>query len=65
MTIRFGEGDDGWIIASVLEVPGTHSQGRTREEARTDVIDALKTMLTGDRAADGTDTEALVLTINR
>jgi hypothetical protein len=34
LTIRFEPGEDGWIIASIPEVPGALSQGRTREEAR-------------------------------
>jgi len=34
LTIVFEQGDDGWIVASVPEVPGALSQGRTREEAR-------------------------------
>ena len=32
-------------IASIPEVPGAHSQGRTREEARANVIDALRGIL--------------------
>jgi len=44
--------EDGWVVASVPEVPGVHSQGRTREEARANVIDALHGML-GLRAASG------------
>jgi predicted RNase H-like HicB family nuclease len=49
LTIAFEEpDDDGWIVASVLEVPGALSQGRTREEARENVIDALRLMLTPD-----------------
>jgi predicted RNase H-like HicB family nuclease len=44
-TLRFEDGSDGWIIASVEEVPGAMSQGRTREEARANVIDALRLML--------------------
>jgi predicted RNase H-like HicB family nuclease len=36
--------DDGWIVASVPEVPGVHSQGRTHEEARANVIEALRGM---------------------
>lgn len=36
MTILFEEGDDGWIISSVPD--GTHSQGRTRDEARANVM---------------------------
>jgi predicted RNase H-like HicB family nuclease len=30
-----------WIVASIPEVPGAASQGRTREEARTMVLDAF------------------------
>ena len=63
MTILFEDGEDGWIIASVPEVPGTHSQGRTREEARSNVIDALATMLTPDDDLASGDAEPLLLTI--
>lgn len=45
LTIVYETGDDGWIIASVPEVPGVHSQGTTRDEARRNVIDALYGML--------------------
>lgn len=30
--------EEGWIVAHVIEVPGALSQGRTREEARENVI---------------------------
>ena len=33
------------IVARVLEVPGALSQGRTRQEARENVVDALRLML--------------------
>lgn len=65
MTIRYEQGDDGWLIASVPEVPGTHSQGRTREEARANVIDALATILTPDADLATGDAEPLVLTVER
>jgi hypothetical protein len=39
--IVFEQGEEGWVVASIPEVPGAHSQGRTREEARANVIDAL------------------------
>jgi predicted RNase H-like HicB family nuclease len=45
LTIVFEREADGWIVASVPEVPGAHSQGRTREEARENVIDALHGIL--------------------
>ena len=65
MTICFEQGEDGWVIASVPEVPGTHSQGRTRDEARTNVLDALSVMLTPDDDLPDGDREPLVLTIQR
>jgi predicted RNase H-like HicB family nuclease len=49
LTIAYDEPDkNGWIVACVLQVPGALSQGRTREEARANVIDALRLMLTPD-----------------
>ena len=49
LTIQYENPDeDGWIVARVVEVPGALSQGRTREEARANVIDALQLMLTPD-----------------
>lgn len=38
----------GWIVARIVEVPGALSQGRTREEARENLIDALRLMLSPD-----------------
>ena len=53
-TIAFDEPDEGgWIVARVLEVPGALSQGRTREEARENVLDALRTVLTPDEELAG------------
>jgi predicted RNase H-like HicB family nuclease len=58
-TIAFDPPDEeGWIVARVLEVPGALSQGRTREEARENVIDALATVLTPDEELAGGDGEA-------
>lgn len=65
LTISFEHPDeDGWIVAKVLEVPGAMSQGRTREQARENVIDALRTVLTPDEQLEGSargDTEQLHL----
>jgi predicted RNase H-like HicB family nuclease len=47
-TLRFSDAGDGWIMAQVEEVPGALSQGRTRAEARENVIDALRLMLKPD-----------------
>ena len=65
LTIAFDEPDeDGWIVARIIEVPGAMSQGRTREEARENVIDALRLMLSpddGDRRTTGDKSEPLDL----
>jgi predicted RNase H-like HicB family nuclease len=42
----------------VLEVPGAVSQGRSREEARENVLDALQTVLTPDEELTGEPAEA-------
>jgi predicted RNase H-like HicB family nuclease len=53
-TIAFEPPDeDGWIVARVLEVPGAMSQGRTRDEARDNALDALSTVLTPDEELAG------------
>ena len=67
LTITFDEPDeDGWIVASVIEVPGAMSQGRSRAEARENLIDALRLMLSPDdddqRVLDGRS-EPLELTL--
>jgi predicted RNase H-like HicB family nuclease len=45
VTTVYEEGEDGWIVASIPEVPGANSQGRTRGGARANVIDALRGVL--------------------
>jgi predicted RNase H-like HicB family nuclease len=63
LTITYDDPDeDGWIVARVLQVPGAISQGRTREEARGNVIDALRLMLAPDDGADAGSSEPLELT---
>lgn len=58
-TVSFDAPDEqGWIVARVLEVPGAMSQGRTREEARENVLDALQTVLTPDEELTGEAAEA-------
>jgi predicted RNase H-like HicB family nuclease len=65
LTIVYEPGEDGWITVSIPEVPGVLSQGRTRKEARENVIDALALMLSPEpsEAGDEREREALHLTI--
>lgn len=46
MTVTYEWSEDGWWVAEVAEVPGAISQGRTKEEARVNVLDALNELLT-------------------
>jgi predicted RNase H-like HicB family nuclease len=58
LTIAYDEPDEeGWIVARVIEVPGAISQGRTRTDARENVIDALRLMLSpdGDESTETSD----------
>jgi predicted RNase H-like HicB family nuclease len=50
LTIAYEEPDEeGWVVARVVEVPSAFSQGRTRAEARSNVIDALRLILSPDQ----------------
>ncbi|MGH2805089.1 MAG: type II toxin-antitoxin system HicB family antitoxin, partial [Thermoleophilaceae bacterium] len=53
LTVRYEDAGDGWVTAQVLEVPGAISEGRGRLEARANVIDALRTVLTPDEQLAG------------
>lgn len=53
-TIILEQGADGWWIATVPEVPGAFSQGKTKEETRENVLDALVELM----AARGENTHA-------
>lgn len=68
LTIHYEDGGDGWVTATIPEVPGAISQGRTRDEARHNVIDALQTVLTPDEQLAGhpssDDDELLTLTVS-
>ena len=49
LTIIFELGQDGWWIATIPEVPGAFSQGRTKEEARANVLDAMAELMAARR----------------
>ena len=45
LTAIYEHTEDGWWIVSVPEIPGAVSQGRTREEAREMIKDAVRMLL--------------------
>ena len=63
LRIEYEPGDDGWVIASVPAVPGAMSQGRTREEARENVLDALALMLSPEPGEEGRESESVELAV--
>jgi predicted RNase H-like HicB family nuclease len=68
LTVQYEEGENGWIIARVRELPAAMSQGRTRKEARDNVLDALQELarsyLGGEAPPiDHGDSEPLEVTI--
>jgi predicted RNase H-like HicB family nuclease len=69
MTIAFDDPDEaGWIVARIVEVPGAMSQGKTREEARENVLDALQVVLApddDDASVQAGRSEPLDLTVTR
>jgi len=65
ITIAYDPPDeDGWIVARVCEVPGALSQGKTRDEARQNVLDALRVVLSPDNGAADAETERLRVVVS-
>lgn len=59
--IVYSDAGEGWVMASIPQLPGAFSQGRTRDEARENVRDALRELLLA-RAQESPD-DTLTLTI--
>ncbi|MFT4049856.1 MAG: type II toxin-antitoxin system HicB family antitoxin [Solirubrobacterales bacterium] len=55
VTVRFEEVEDGWVMASVVEMPGVHTQGESYEAARENILDALRTVLSVKAELDGSE----------
>lgn len=67
LTIRYSDAGDGWVTAQIAEIPAAISEGRTRAEARENVLDALQVVLTPDEEftggqGDQADSDSLTLT---
>ena len=67
-TAIFERGEDGWWIASCLEMPEAITQGETIEEARENLKDAIQLLLEvrredGEKELEGRDVirETLIL----
>lgn len=67
--IVYEEAGEGWIMARIPAVQGVMSQGRTRAEARENVLDALRLMLAPEPGSPksvpaGADVDSLELTLS-
>ncbi len=49
LTVIYEKGEDGFWIATIPEVPGAFSQGKTKEEARENAIDAMQALMAARR----------------
>lgn len=45
LTIVYEDAGEGWVLARIPQVRGVISQGATRDQARENVIDALREVL--------------------
>jgi len=59
------ERDGEWYIAYCPEIPGANGQGRTKEEARTSLVEAIKLILDDRReeALRGLPSDAVCETV--
>jgi len=48
-TAVFERGDGDWWIATALEIPGAFSQGKTIDEARIMLMDAIQELMLAER----------------
>lgn len=62
-TIRFTPVEDGWVMAQVEEVPSAITQGRTRQEARENILDALQLALSAEAPTGDPDRESLTVSL--
>ena len=52
LLVTFESDEDEWVVASCPGLPGCHSQGRTRSEARTNIREAINGYLASMREHD-------------
>ena len=45
LRIELSQGEDGYVVAECLDIPGCASQGKTREEALANIVDAISVCL--------------------
>lgn len=61
-TAIFEKSDDGWWVASAAEIPGALTQGKTIEDARENLVEAVLLLMDtrSDEAMRGKPADAIV-----
>ena len=49
LTIIMEKGEDGFWVATIPEVPGAFSQGKTKADARRNVLSAMEELMSARR----------------
>ena len=49
LTAIIEKSKDGWLVGQIEEIPAAISQGKTVEEVKSNLIDALKELLAANR----------------
>ena len=49
LTMAIRPGMDGWFVGKIVEIPGVLTQGKTVEEAKANLLDALALYLETER----------------
>ena len=67
-TVTYERGEDGYFIASVPALPGCHSQGRTRDEAKRNIREAARGYVAslqhrGEQVPQEIDSEQIEVTL--
>jgi len=52
-TVVLRAGEDGWIVAECPTIPGCISQGRTRDEAIGNIVEAIRVCLDAGELPSG------------
>lgn len=50
LTVRYEKIEDGWWMATCVEIPEAKTQGETLEEARENIKDAVRLVIEAKRA---------------
>ena len=60
-TVLIEQGEDGYLISDVVELPGCHTQGKTYDELLKRTKEAIKCYLKATKREDDIKTEFLSL----